>query len=76
MARQSLDGVDERLRHVVLKAQADAADELAVVVVEQVALDRRDPVLEHAEQEVVTDVGLRSRRPLAVVLGLDANHLA
>jgi hypothetical protein len=73
------DALDRRREAVLqlgLEREPHDADQRVLSVLEQRALDRGQATPEHAEQEVVALIGLRLGRSLAVVLRLEAHHLA
>src|SRR4029079_2412019 len=66
----------EALGHLLLEAAADLLDRLTFPALGERLLRTRERLLQHHDDQVVDDVGLRPGGTLAVVLGLQAHHLA
>ena len=70
-----LDDAGKAVGHRLLEAAADVLDRLALAALGERLLGARERLLEHDDDEVVDDVGLRLGRTLSVVLGLQAHDL-
>ena len=74
-AGRLLHHVRELVGHLLLEAPADLLDRLALAAFGERLLRTGERFLEHDDDEVLDDVGLRLRRALAVVLGLKPHDL-
>jgi len=73
-AGQGLDLAGELLVDELVKLEPQLAHEVGLATAHERALDGRQRLLEHAEHEIVLQIGPRARRTLAPVLVDHADH--
>src|SRR5215218_4042147 len=74
-AGRLLHDAREVVGHLLLEAPADVLDRIALAALGERLLRACERLLQHHDDEVLDDVGLRPRRALAVVLGLETQDL-